>query len=48
MGAFAGWLHHPAHAPSHYKNVCEFDHGVVLAAKSAGVNSIFYDSMQPN
>ncbi|TFE98092.1 hypothetical protein B5M44_12045 [Shinella sumterensis] len=20
MGAFAGWLHHPAHAPSHHKN----------------------------
>ncbi|KAA1175383.1 hypothetical protein FP026_28245 [Rhizobium tropici] len=23
MGAFAGWLHHPAHAPSyHYVNEC--------------------------
>jgi hypothetical protein len=22
MGAFAGWLHHPAHAPSHHKNDC--------------------------
>jgi hypothetical protein len=25
MGAFAGWLHHPAHAPSyHDENHCDF------------------------
>ena len=25
--AIAGWLHHPAHAPSHHKNNCDIDHG---------------------
>ncbi|MAY62662.1 MAG: hypothetical protein CML29_10655 [Rhizobiales bacterium] len=27
MGAFAGWLRHPAHARSYYENACNFHHG---------------------
>jgi hypothetical protein len=33
MGAFAGWLHHPAHAPTHYKNVRDLDHGGLFNEK---------------
>ncbi len=35
MGAFAGWLRHPAHAPSyHYDNVCRV-HGIRANRKAA-------------
>ncbi|ASW04687.1 hypothetical protein CKA34_01340 [Rhizobium sp. 11515TR] len=35
MGAFAGWLHHPAHAPSyHYENECRV-HGIRANRKAA-------------
>ncbi|CUX11909.1 conserved exported hypothetical protein [Agrobacterium tomkonis CFBP 6623] len=27
MGAFAGWLHHPAHAPSHHDKYVKIFHG---------------------
>ncbi|PDT00977.1 hypothetical protein CO666_28030 [Rhizobium chutanense] len=33
MGAFAGWLHHPAHAPDHHcQNHCDF-HGSIARCK---------------
>src|ERR1700754_637228 len=39
MGAFAGWLHHPAHAPAYHKNVCDLDHHrAVISAKFRIVN----------
>ncbi|TIX92886.1 hypothetical protein BSK43_003035 [Rhizobium sp. P44RR-XXIV] len=35
MGAFAGWLHHPAHAPSyHYDDQCRV-HGIRANQKAA-------------
>ncbi|MBG18685.1 MAG: hypothetical protein CML31_01785 [Rhizobiales bacterium] len=41
MGAFAGWLHHPAHARSYYENVCHFHHVIFLPPPRHWVNPLF-------
>ena len=40
MGAFAGWLHHPAHAPSYYCTDCSDIHVAMATRESVDVNAV--------